>query len=70
MAQILKPNRNDNRGGNKPKIKYKLLPHSIRLYEVEKSFLRKYILSVRKKFSKTKINENNIKDYEKFIKEL
>lgn len=69
MAQILKPNRNDNRGGHKPKLKLKLLPKSIRLYAVERKYLQKHIKSIRLKFNKP-INENSIEEYEKFVEIL
>lgn len=69
MAQILKPNRKDNRGGHKPKIKLKLLPKSIRLYDVERPYLQKYIKSVREKFNKP-IDYSSMEEYEKFIKGL
>jgi hypothetical protein len=69
MAQILKPNRKDNRGGHKPKLKLKLLPKSIRLYDVERPYLQKYIKSVRAKFNKP-IDYISMEEYEKFVKRL
>lgn len=69
MAQILKPNRTDNRGGRKPKIKLKLMPKSIRLHDAERPYLQKHIKSVREKFKKS-IDCNSIEEYQKFLKKL